>query len=145
MLRPVAFSEMNDCHAPDSGKFCSGAGAKHASDRFVNDVRSWGYLNPLGFPETVIDDRGAIHVSAYPMSTTEVMINSLRSFDQKKGFGAALMKRVVAAADKHGVTLKLDAQPLGPPKGRITKTKLTQFYKRFGFKTTRGHMERRPQ
>lgn len=147
MITPVAFSEMNTCHAPQDGKFCSGAnvGIKHPSDKFVAEVRSWGYPNPIGFPETIIDNRGAIHVTVYPMSTTEAMLNSLRSFEQQKGFGTALMKRVVDAADKHGVTLKLDVHPLGQPKGRITKRKLTEFYKRFGFQTTRGHMVRRPQ
>ena len=66
-----------------------------------------------------------------------VYLSSIHSFPPKAGVGNNLMGVVTGLADKHGVILKLNAEPFGHE--ALSKTKLVTWYKRHGFVTDRTH------
>ncbi len=69
---------------------------------------------------------------------------SIVSEDKNKGVGNNAMKWFTELADKHQVVLTCFIKPFGNEKG-LSKKQLFVWYKKFGFKKTRGDdMDREP-
>lgn len=87
------------------------------------------------------------YVELTPFAGT-VVINeiSLPHTRQGKGGGHKVMKILTDLADEMGVRLQLFAKPIdqGPDKEKIPQKKLTEFYKKHGFKGI-GKMIREPK
>lgn len=64
-----------------------------------------------------------------------VTISMLKADEKGKGAGTAVMNEVVAWADANGKTLALTPEKL---EGTTSKSRLVDFYKRFGFKENKG-------
>lgn len=99
-------------------------------DAAVREIEKLGIRNPINPKEIVIDNSVIIEISNWDK---RLWISSLYSIDRGKGNASAIMKKIVDIADKYKVTLALDPVPFGTDTGRLTKSQLINFYKKFGF------------
>jgi hypothetical protein len=127
-------------------------------DAFLADLPLADLDGPIGVIPTIKTPKGTAVLEMIPLDNM-MIIKRLASIH--RGAGRAAMEMLVAAADKHRVTLDVTAHPLqtvwhhlyGTPGGKtLTKRKLEQFYAEFGFKphgyrNNTGHirMKRQPQ
>ena len=82
-----------------------------------------------------------------------VYLTAFRTTEQGKGHGKAVMDKITALADQHGVTLRLAASGLNvhPPLKKTPKARLVRFYTRHGFRPdpnytkSSGYMIRPPK
>ncbi len=87
--------------------------------------------SPVGFAGKRIG-KANVDLSTDPFDPNKVHLEMLRADEMGKGQGSRALKKVLALADKHGVTVQLDAVPVG--KGGPDAAKLMEFYREHGFK-----------
>lgn len=85
--------------------------------------------NPLDPRERVIDWKAA--ASMRPSGKDTVTVDSIRSFEFRKGDGGMALRRILDLADKHGVTVRGTPTPFG--EGGLSRQGLINWYKRNGF------------
>ena len=138
--------EYNQCHAPDSGRFCSTPGGVKAFLK-VLDIKQlpvssnsfWSYVDtPKG--------RAGLHINdLYTLKDDRVELHWLTA--EKRGSGRAAMEQIVKAADEYGITLQLWPTPLegiGDNEGfQPSAAQLRRFYADFGFTVERWEYPRR--
>ena len=73
-----------------------------------------------------------VDVSSDPFDPNKVHLEMLRADEPGKKQGRRALEKVLALADKHGVTVQLDAVPVG--KNGPDTAKLMEFYREHGFK-----------
>ena len=113
-----------------------------ALDKALKDIRSLGSVNPINSREIVIDDSVTVEIGVFDK---RLWFSSIYSIDRSQGNAGKVMQKIVDIADKHGVTIALEAKPFGGKSGSpiLTKSQLVSFYKKYGFKPSEfGEMER---
>jgi hypothetical protein len=144
---PVGHEFYGNQHQPGSGggdaplkltgKMKDGEGGK-ASPRAkekdaLNELVGKGYRNPLNPREIVLSNEAAIEVTpAMAFDDGPALhIAAIRSFAPGTGAGSRALKTITDVADKHGITLDLEARGFGDSK--LDDIELIKWYKRHGF------------
>jgi GNAT superfamily N-acetyltransferase len=115
---------------------------------FMLDFLGQTTENPLNHREQIWHDSAAIECT-FGFEHTRgfrrvIHLSGIRTFEKSKGQGHDALKWLCGLADKHGVTLHLNAVPFG--EGGLTQNKLRSWYMRNGFEPTRNsEMVREPK
>lgn len=125
-----------------------GAAPKPANDPRRAMLKEFGSVtepNPINPRERVVVVNGQwVGVVELGLWSNVMTLSLIRSFEGKQGAGTAMLKLVTELADRHGVTLMLDAVPVG--KGGPSAAKLKAWYRKHGFVgTSAGSMVRQPK
>jgi hypothetical protein len=104
-------------------------------DKAIREIEKLGIRNPVNPKEIIIDDSVFIEISNWDK---RLWFSSLHSMDRGHGNASRVMQKIVDIADKYNVTIALDAVPYGTGTGRLSRSQLVKFYKKFGFKFEDG-------
>lgn len=81
--------------------------------------------------ERLVNGNTAISMVSDPVNEGTAYVAYVRSLTPGQGDGTKAMRDVVGMADKHGITLELNAVPFGP--NGLPNSKLLEWYKKLGF------------
>ena len=104
-------------------------------DKAVDEIKRLGIRNPINPKEFIIDDNVSVEIANWD---GRLWFSSLYSMDRGQGNAERVMKKITDIADKHNVTIALDAEPFGTGANRLNKSQLIAFYKKFGFRFEKG-------
>lgn len=99
-------------------------------DKAIRDIEKLGVRNPINPKEIVIDDSVVIEVQNWDK---RLWFSSLYSIEKGKGNASRIMKKITDIADKYKVTIALDPHPFSSDSGKLNRSQLVNFYKKFGF------------
>lgn len=99
---------------------------------FVEDLRQLGFVDITGKSTLHLKSKNAEICMKFKQGDV-IRLTDLSSSTPKAGHGTKLLKEVCALADSHQAILTLCALPFGDPSTIIGKTKLVDWYRRFGF------------
>lgn len=111
-------------------------------DAFLNDVWSQTYENPFANRERIWQDKAGFFFQIFDGA---ILLKSIRTFEQGKGYGSEALDWVCKLADKHNVVLHLTPQRVG--KEGLRTSDLRNWYTRHDFRRTKdypGSMRREP-
>jgi hypothetical protein len=120
--------------------------ASKPQDNFMADLEAQSAPHPSEPTQRRIGN-ASVEAYADPTDPNTVHIQHFAADEPGKGQGTAAMQQLTDTADKHGVTLSLDAKPLAG-ESPIPPAKLEQFYGNHGFEPTEqgaGAMARPPE
>ena len=86
---------------------------------------------PLGMAGKRVG-KANVDLSQDPFDPNRVHLEMIRADEPRKRLGADALQKTLKLADKHGMTMQLDAVPVG--KGGPNESKLIEFYEKNGFK-----------
>lgn len=113
-------------------------------DAFMADFKAGTFQHPLARHLWIYEDSVGFEVSIWNKA---IHLSAIMSFNSKgEGEASKALKWFIELADKHGVPIELDVQPIpnaGAEGKSLTKAQLTAWYKRNGFVVTRGTKMRR--
>jgi len=104
-----------------------------ALDAFMRDLWAQTTGNPFNNRERVWQNKAIIEARPFG---GEIHLSFIRSVEQNKGWGTEGLKFLIGLADKHGVSIDLDASPVGEKV--LSKSQLIAWYKRHGFEHVKG-------
>jgi prophage maintenance system killer protein len=104
-------------------------------DKAIREIEALGIRNPINPKEIVIDNSVIIEVSNWDK---RLWFSSLYSIERGQGNATRIMQKIVDIADKYKVTIALDPHPFGKGTGRLSRSQLVKFYKKFGFEFEDG-------
>jgi len=104
-------------------------------DKAIREIEALGIRNPINPKEIVIDNSVIIEVSNWDK---RLWFSSLYSIERGQGNATRIMQKIVDIADKYKVTIALDPHPFGTGTGRLSRSQLVKFYKKFGFEFEDG-------
>lgn len=93
-----------------------------------------------------MDDAGATRgfVQIYRPGRGQILIQRLWTVVHRQGHGSHILRTLCELADRHGVRMRLKAQPIGPQPLPMSVQALREWYHRYGFVGTAKRMWREP-
>jgi hypothetical protein len=116
-----------------------GGDTKHNIDRFIEKVTNRTQANPLSPQERITDNGVGFTLQNFQ---GDLLLTGLRSFNKGSGRASKELKRIIKDADDTGVTLRLQAIPIGDD--GLNQKQLVKWYRRHGFKGEPEEMVRPP-
>ena len=103
----------------------------NTSQAFMKDFAALGRPNPMNSRELVIDD--IVIVQLYPWNN-HIYLMSIRTTETRTGAATAVMKKLLALADKHNIPIECTASPFRTGVANtLKKAALIRWYERLGF------------
>jgi hypothetical protein len=84
-------------------------------------------------------------VQLIPRGACEVIVHRIWTFAPRCGHGSTMLKTLCTLADRHGITLKLKALPLGAKPYPFSRDQLVDWYQRHGFAGKHRNLVRQPR
>ena len=113
---------------------------------FTEEIERTFPSNPydMGGQNTRVIDGVIIKLTPDTFNRGDFNLDSIMALEQGKGRGSAALKKITDIADKHGITIRLQATPLRSRGGvKSTASQLHKFYEKAGFTMTRPAKELR--
>lgn len=111
-----------------------------ANDAFMQEYHDSTAENPSCRRERVWETRAAFELEIFDGA---IHLGCVRSFERGNGNGTAALTWLCELADKHECAIRGTIKPCGQTRPRLNAAQLRQWYKRHGFKVTRGREIRR--
>lgn len=113
-------------------------------DAFMREFLDATQSNPFAAHERVWEMRAAFELSIFD---NRIHLGCVRSLMQRgKGNGTAALDWLCALADRHGVEIEGEIEPVGQIRPRLNAHQLRAWYKRHGFTVSNtGFITRKPK